>query len=95
MASATASIPTPNTASPVWSIYVDDQTINFTNMYGGIDLVPLYLINGSTYQFLTEMGIFGAITGATGVTLIVMFMFVDRKKLRSPLFIVNALNVFF
>src|SRR5579871_3989988 len=95
MASATASVLTPNPTSPAWSIYVDNQVINFTIMYGGIDSVPLYLIDGSTHQFLSQMGIFGANAGATGVTLIVMFIFTDRKKFRTPLFLVNSLSVFF
>lgn len=55
--------------------------------------MPLPFINGEMYQLLTEEVIFGVMVGTGAVTLIVMLMFANRQKLRSPLFIVNCLNL--
>ena len=57
-------------------------------------MVPLDLINASIYQSITATAITGVTTGITGVTLIVMFMLVDRQKLRSPLFLINSCGLF-
>lgn len=95
MASTVDSIPMPNPTSPAWNIYVDNQMINFTNLTGGIDTVPLNLIDAAERGIITRIGIFGVEIGATGVTLIVMFIFANRQKLRSPLFLVNSFSLLF
>lgn len=93
MASPSVPIPTPNPTSAAWSIYVDNQDLNFTNLYGNLTTWPLPIINHELYLLITQEAIFGVQIGATGVALIVSFMFADSKRLRSPLFIVNTLNL--
>ena len=93
MTSTVPEIPAPNPTSAAWSIYIDNQNINLTNLTGGIDEGPLSFLNEDIYQLTTQQAMFGVMVGATGVTLIVMLIFANRKKLRSPLFIINCLNL--
>lgn len=93
MASPSVPIPTPDPTSAAWSVYVDNQDLNFTNLYGNITTWPLPIINHELYLLITQEAVFGVQIGATGVALLVSFMFSDSRKLRSPLFIANTLNL--
>jgi len=93
MSSASILVPAPNPTSAAWSIFVDNQNLNFTDLDGNITALPLVVINDELYLLITQDAVFGMTIGATGISLLVSFMFADAKKLRSPLFIVNSLKL--
>ena len=83
--SASSAIPPPNPTSAAWSTYMDNQNLNVPTLYGNTTSLPLAAINQEIYLFKTREAVYGMEIGATRVTLLVILIFADSKKLRSPL----------
>src|SRR5271170_4750037 len=92
MMSTTATSLVPDPSSPAWSIYVDNQIFNLTAVNGQPVSLSLTEINDLALFGLREVALQSFTIGATGVTIIVLLIHWDSKKVRKPLYIINLLG---
>lgn len=93
MSSTIIPIPTPDPTSAAWNEYIDNQSFNLTGLDGTEVTIPLSALNYMIYVNLAGIAMNGVVIGATGVTMIVLLIFGNRKKARMPLYIINFLSL--
>jgi hypothetical protein len=86
-------VPTPNPSSAAWSKYLDNQSFNLTGLNGSPVTFTLPEFNSWIRSIASLTSLVGFTIGATGITTIVLLIYIDPKKVRKPLFIVNLLAV--
>ena len=86
-------IPTPDPNLAAWNIYVDNQNFNVTSLTGEPTTLSLADINSFTKFLLVQTSIYGVSVGTTGIMMIVLLVYCDKKKARKPIFIVNFLGL--
>lgn len=93
MSSIVSTIPTPNPTSSAWSVYIDNQGFNLTSLNGNETTISLSVIDSWTKVLIAQTALYGVSCGATGLLMIVLLVYTDKKKTRQPLFIVNFLSL--
>jgi len=92
--SATSIIPTPDPTSVAWSLYIDSQSFNLTNVKGEAMTLSLDRLNNYFYAS-TVQAIFQAfILGFGAMLFIVLIALTHRERRRQPIYLLNLISLF-
>ena len=81
--------PQQNPNNATWAAIVSSQTVNFTDVFGNTQTIPLAIIDYYGYNLGRSLIIFGTNLGMCAMVTIVLLLLTKADKRRTPIFILN------
>jgi pheromone alpha factor receptor len=89
MSATSTAIPTPDPNSPVWNIYLDNQSFNLSGLNGTPITLSMSNINDFYYENAVGVAVQGFTLGSVAMLLIVLLVVTPANKICKPIFLLN------